>query len=261
MNAPDFTKNGLIFFLLIFFRMSGIVMFAPIFGSEGIPPQVKIFFSFILAMLLAPLVSHGGVHVVDNVGWYLTAVLMEFSVGAIIGFSASIIFSAVQFGGQLIGQEMGISMAEVIDPISNRQTSIVGQFKLVVATMIYLAIDGHHYVIQAASASFKSVPMLGLNFSDKVALRIADTAISDMFVGAIKIAAPALVTLFMVTIVMAFLARIVPEMNIFILGFSIRIVIGFLIMIFALPLFGELVQRLNKSSEGLIADVLRLMGG
>lgn len=246
-------------FLLAFFRLAGVVMAAPLFGSPMVPRTVKVFLSLILAMVLLPVVQKTGVTVEPHAGAYLLAVFGETAVGVMIGFAASLLFAGVQLGGRLIDQEMGLTMAEVFDPLSDVQVSIVGQFKLLLSIVVYLLIDGHHFLIQAASDSFAAVPILGLRFSDGLALHLSDTLVRDLFVAAVKIAAPAMATLFLVTIATAFMARTVPEMNVFALGFALRIGVGLLVLAVGVGLFVQGFQAMNAEHSGAVLKLIDLM--
>ena len=260
MNILDFSINDLHAFILMFFRVAGLMMFAPLFGSQSIPPTVKIMFSLIMVFILYPIIKPT-VNIPENAGYYIFAVVSEFAVGFIIGFSASLLFSALQFGGQIIDQEIGLGLANIIDPISNQQVSIIGQFKLLLGMIIYLSINGHFFVIDSMVNSFKTIPLLGLSLSNDVGLKVTDVMVGNMFVIAVKVAAPALVTLLLITIAMAFMARTVPEMNIFILGFSLRIIVGFLVLAFGIPAFAYVFDKLNLQSVNSVNDLMVLMKG
>jgi flagellar biosynthetic protein FliR len=261
MNPLDFTHQDLQIFLLVFFRVSGAIMFAPILGSINIPPQTKIMFSLLLALILFPMVPTQGVLISENLGVYLVAVVSEFLMGFILGFAAMLILVAFQLAGQIVGMEIGLAMANVLDPISNVQTSIIGQFKLLLGSLIFLGIGGHHAILRSILHSFKSVPLAGLTISESWVNIITAKMLTDLFKIAFQIAAPATVTLLLVTVAMAFLARLVPEMNIFILGFAIRIMVGFLTLLLGIPLFIYIAQNSSiwwiRGVEGL----LKTMGG
>lgn len=260
-NPFQFTTNDLQLFLLAWFRITGILLVGPIFGSLSIPNTLKAVFGFVFAMIFFPLVPRAGIVVEPNMVLYIVWVFLELGVGLLIGFAATLLFTAVQFGGQLIDQELGLSLANVIDPISNEQISVVGQFKLFLATIVYLMIDGHHFLLKAISKSFSVVPLLGIKLTDAAAVQITDTMIQDMFEIAVTIAAPAMVTLFLITIAMAFMARTVPEMNIFIIGFSVRLLVGFLVLVFGVSAFVYGFEKVSESHERSVWEFVTKLGG
>ena len=187
MNASPLEVVHVQQFLLIFFRMSGLFVTAPVFGSVSIPVPVKIWLSAVMAVLVYPLVPIAAVSLEPNLGAYVLAVGAELSVGIAIGLAAQILFVAVQMGGLVIGQEMGLTLANVIDPITNEQVSIISQFKLLLAILIYLGIDGHHWLIRAATGSFEAIPPAGATLNAPAALYLADHMVVQMLQVAMQI--------------------------------------------------------------------------
>src|SRR5438045_2165199 len=146
-------------FLLVFFRITGVMMLAPVFGSAMAPAPVKIFLSVVLSLLFFPLVQSKGAPVAIEGTVLALAVAWELAVGLLIGFASAMLFAGVQLGGHLIDQELGILQANMLDPLLNEQISIMGQFKVLLATLVYLLINGHHLLIGAVSDSFRAVPL------------------------------------------------------------------------------------------------------
>lgn len=248
-------------FLLVLFRISGVMMLAPVFGSAMAPAAVKIFLSLALSLLFFPLVQGQAAPVPMDGVLLALAVTWELAVGLLIGFAAAMLFAAVQFGGHLIDQELGILQANLLDPLLNEQISIVGQFKVLTATLVYLLINGHHLLIGALTDSFRSVPMMGLRFSKGAALHLSDTLMRDFFRMGIEIAAPALVTLFLVTIAMAFMARTAPEMNIFALSFSLRMAVGFVVIALGVGLFVAGFESRALRHSAAVRALVGMLGG
>jgi flagellar biosynthetic protein FliR len=257
----DLTGADARLFLLVLFRISGVLLVAPVFGSATIPHPAKISFALVLAVLFFPMVGRTGLSVEPAPAAYLLAAGGELVVGLLIGFAASLLFSAVQLGGQLIDQELGIMMANVIDPVSNEQVSVVAQFKLMLSVVVYLLIDGHHFLLTAVRDSFAAVPLLGVRVSGAAAARLSDALMGDLFRMAVQIAAPAMVTLFLITVAMAFMARAVPEMNVFILGFPVRIAVGLAVLAVGVGLFVHGFRAMHAANAGAVRALLGGLGG
>lgn len=257
----DLSGKDFPLFLLAFFRITGVVMVAPVFGNPALPARVKIFLSLLLAVLFFPLVDRGAAAVEDTLAGYALAAAAELGVGLVIGFASALLFAGVQFGGHLIDQELGLMLASVIDPISNEMVSVVGQFKVFLAVIVYLLIDGHHALIAAVSESFASIPPAGVRFTEGVATTLSDTLVGDMFRMAVQIAAPAMATLFLITIAMAFLARAVPEMNLFAVGLPLRLAVGLGVVAVGVGLFALGFQNLAGRHSDAVRGLIRLMGG
>lgn len=248
-------------FLLVLCRVSGLVILAPVFGSAALPHPAKAFFALVLAALFLPLVRTPAPVPPPDGGALLLAAAGELAVGLLLGFAASLLFAGVQLGGQLIDQELGFMMANVLDPVTNEQVSIVAQFKLLLSVVVYLLIDGHHFLLAAVRDSFASVPLLGARLSAGAALRVSDALAGDLFRLAVQIAAPAMATLFLVTVAMAVLARAVPEMNLFILGFPVRIAVGLAVLALGAGLFAAGFRAMQAGNAEGIRVLLRGLGG
>ncbi|MHC4605406.1 MAG: flagellar biosynthetic protein FliR [Planctomycetota bacterium] len=246
-------------FLLVFFRITGLMMTAPLFGGDTVPRRVRVLLSLVMAVLLFPLVDTSHVVVYPNLSFYFLTVLMELAVGLVLGFSAMLLFTAVQFAGQLVDQELGLSLANVIDPVTNQQISVVGRFKMFLGMVIWLLISGHHFVIDVTFRMFETVPVLGFAMREQWAMIVADEMMLTLFTSAFRLAAPAAITIFLVTLAMAFMARVVPEMNIFILGFTLRIVIGFMILMMAVGIFGDMFVVQSERHEAHMNELLQNM--
>ncbi|HUR84814.1 MAG TPA: flagellar biosynthetic protein FliR, partial [Solirubrobacteraceae bacterium] len=149
----------------------------------------------------------------------------------------------------------------LLDPMLNEQISIMGQFKVLLATLVYLLINGHHLLIGAVSDSFRAVPLLGVQFSRGAALHLSDTLMRDMLRMGIEIAAPALVTLFLVTIALAFMARTAPELNIFAISFSLRLAVGFVVVALGVGLFVAGFESRQVQNSAAVQALVGMLGG
>jgi flagellar biosynthetic protein FliR len=144
---------------------------------------------------------------------------------------------------------------EVIDPNSSQGVSIIGQFQFILALLIFLAIDGHHLLINAVVQSFAIVPLGHVAISGATA-EIMTRICVDIFAIAVKLSAPVIVTLFLTDVALGIIARTVPQMNVFIVAFPLKIGAGLLILAASLPFFNYV---LGKLILGMDRDLLRLI--
>lgn len=255
----ELTTTDFFAFLMALFRIAGLILTAPFIGARNIPPQVQIGFALVLTFIVFPVVPREGFVLPENLAVFLVATLSEIAVGALIGFVASLLFAAVQSAGMLIDQELGFSLANVLDPISNEQVSIIGHFKNVLALLIFLGTNGHHLLIDGIVRSFHTIPLLGLRMSENLQNAVSIHAMTQFFDIAVKIAAPAVVAIFLTSVALALVARTVPEMNIFIMGFSVRIAAGFVVLLLFVPIFAEIFLRLTGRMGPAVEAVTRAM--
>jgi flagellar biosynthetic protein FliR len=247
------------FFILVFFRVLGLMLVAPFYGSASVPANVKILFSLLIAAIVYPMVPKAGIALPGEFVSFAFAAAGEMAIGFIIGFAATLLMTSIQLGGHWVGQQIGLTLANVIDPISNTQLSIIEQFKFIFAILIFMAMNGHHYLLKALVSTFEVIPVRGFSLSTQTCYYVADTMGTEMFVFSIKVAAPFIVALLMATVAMGFIAKTVPEINIFIIGFGVRVVIGFGLLFLVLPALAALFEKIFFRMAVDVDNLIKLM--
>lgn len=205
-------------------RVGGFCVAAPIFNATVMPARIRAALMIVLTMVLAPL-APTQMDLFSAMG--VATMVMQFLIGASIGFVLQLVFQAVSYGGILIGQSMGLGFAELISPTSNTSVPVLGQFYMVMASLLFLAMDGHLQVIQLLADSFRSIPP-GVTGVDGKSLWALVMAGGDLFSGALRVALPAMTALLLVNIGFAATSRASPAMNLFAVGFPISISMGFI---------------------------------
>ena len=157
-------------------------------------------------------------------------------------------------------QELGLQGANLLDPMSEETVTIVGQLKTLLATLVFILINGHHFLIRAVGESFSAVPPLAFAPSSRAALALSDGLMGGLFRMAAQIAAPTLVTVFLVTVALAFIARAVPELNVFALGFALRLGAGLIVLALGVGIFvSDFAERVVEHARAVsgVVDALR----
>lgn len=236
------TLDNITVFLLATFRVAGLIIAAPVFGQANVPAQVKIMLALLFGYFPFPLVGTQQLQLDPGLIPLTMLGLRELAFGLIIGFLFQLIFLGVQYGGGLLGYQIGYALVNVIDPTTSENVPIIGQLKMIVSTLVFFLIDGHHTILQALFESYKVVPLGHVQFNplalDQV-LRLSGA----VFAIGVKIAAPVLVTLFIVDICLGIVARTMPQMNILIVGFQVKIGVGLLMLALGLPLFNFMFAK------------------
>ena len=243
-------------FLLVFIRISAMLVIFPIFSAPQIPTLLRLGFaglmSFIIyrAVPMAPM--SGGVYELG------VAVLSQIVLGMVVGFVAALVFTGIQFAGEVLDLQIGFAVANVINPTTQQQITIVGEFELALATLVFLITDAHHLLIQGIAGSFTLVPLPYINLDPSVAGNIVlfmDQAFQIVF----KIAAPVAVSLFIVNVALAFMARVAPQMNVFVVGLPLQIGVGLIMMAVSLPLLMTVAPQLYDNVAHQMDAVMRGM--
>ncbi len=261
MSLFDFTQIHVFVFALAFFRIGAFLFLAPVIGSDNIPNQVKIGFALILAFLLMPTFPLQKIPFPPaSIGVMFIGALFEVGVGLLLGFIARVPFAAIQTAGAFVGREMGLALANVLDPISNQQVAILGQFKVLLAFVIWVAMNGHLALIDALGKSFDVLLPMTFSFNHEFFRTLPGDLGSYLFEFAIKADAPAMVALFLTTVALGFMAKTVPEMNVFILGFALRIGVGFFVILVSIPLMSFIVRRAHEDILHYLDAFLGVVG-
>ena len=255
ISAIEFQK-----FLFIMLRVGGIMTVAPLFGHRNIPKSVKLGFIGIVSLILVPVIPGPALNPDVGLGVIFTVAAKEVSLGLLIGFVSNILFLGVQMAGHMMGFQMGFMVAQVLDPSSGQQVSILGQFKFILAILIFLAIDGHHLLINAVAGSFNVVPIGEMTIGAHAADMLVRACV-DIFLIAVKIGSPVIVTLFLTDVALGIIARTVPQMNIFIVGFPIKISAGFIALAVSFPFISYLLSRLIQNMDNSLNMLMVALSG
>ncbi|NCO66345.1 MAG: hypothetical protein COW32_01750 [Candidatus Aquicultor secundus] len=230
-------------FLLILTRVSGVFFLAPVLGSRNIPTQVKIGLALMTSIALFPFIPSPQIDKSIDMINFTLLIAKELSVGAVIGFTANLVFMGFLLAGQIIDFQMGFSMVNVVDPLSNLSVSIMGQFNNLLAVLIFLAINGHYYLLTALAKSFEIVPLTTFAITPGVTENFLGMIV-NMFIIGLKVGGPAIGVLFMTDLAMGLVSRAVPQINIFIVGMPLKIAIGFATVIAMLAFFSAYVVKI-----------------
>ena len=169
-----------------------------------------------------------------NLSSFVVGAIGEILLGVIIGTAVNMIFTGVQIAGQLSGYQMGMALAEVIDPADGEQIPLLAQFFQIFAFLIFLSVNAHHWFLRALADSFHLVPPLGFKLSGSLIEQLMRIA-GNMFVIAIKIGAPVITVLLLASIALGMVARTVPQMNVFFVAMPVKIMIGLLFVGLSMP--------------------------
>lgn len=255
----DLISNGLAALMLVFIRMTGLFVVAPIFGRRNIPTYYKIGFSFILAIIMVNVVDLKGMTNFDNFISFGGSAAREFLVGLCIGYISYLVFSGIYLAGQLIDMQIGFGMVSVLDPMSNIQMPVTSNIYYMVSMLVFLSINGHHYLISALYQSYSFVPINGAVFTESLTadiIRITGESLAISF----RIAAPIIGAILITDIALGVISKSVPQLNVFVVGMPLKIVMGLLVIVLVIPMFVSYVPYLNDKMTEEVTRFLTDMG-
>ncbi len=256
----DMLVNSVEFFLLIFVRMTGLFVTAPIFGRRNIPTYFKVGFAFTVSLLMANTIKVDHLLVVDNFLIYTMYIIKEFIVGIVIGFVAYAVFTCIYIAGQIIDMQMGFGMVNVMDPMSNIQVPVTANLYYMAAMLVFLITNGHHLLLKALFHSYTIIPLgtavIGPELGDNIGY-LFQNILSIGF----RIGAPVVAAVIICDIVLGIVSKTIPQMNVFLLGMPIKIFIGLLLLLTTIPSFAYIVSQLTDTMNTDIYKFLKDMVG
>ncbi|MFQ5444325.1 MAG: flagellar biosynthetic protein FliR [Nitrospinales bacterium] len=258
MGLFEFSEAEFELFLFVFFRTGALILFAPILGSTSIPARLKIGLVLVLSFAIVPLVNPQSMPKPNGMFELSIYLMSEMVVGIIIGYAGRLLFTSVQLAGTIVDFQMGFGVVNVIDPQTNSQVSISAQLQNVLAVLLFLALNAHHFFIQAIVESFSLINLSAFHFSS-FTMEYLLQLFSATFVLGVKIAAPGMAVLFFTSVGLGLVARTVPQMNVFIVGFPLQIGLGLLIVGLAMPFFGIMVKKQILALPMEFVNLMRTM--
>lgn len=227
--------------LTISVRLSGLMLFAPFFGSVAIPLRIKAVLVLALTIVLYPAVGSSiGPRALAE--WPLL-VFTEFLVGAGIGIATNVVFEAVQLSGQVLGIQMGYSLVNILDPQTQVDTPVVSMFYQSIVMLLFLQMDVHLWLLRAIGKSFVYLPPGSAHISSLFTMAILKT-VGEVFSLGVQIAAPVLSATLAADIILGLLGKAAPQMPLMLLGPAIKSLLGVGILIGTLRYWPDLFHRL-----------------
>ena len=253
-----FSLERILVLLLIVVRVGGVFAMAPLFGNRSSPKMLKISLIFICSLLIFPLISFPAPIAIKTHLDLILAVIQELIIGISLGFVSYLILATIQTAGELMGIQMGFSIASIFDPNLQDSTTIIASFCIVLGSCLFLYLNGHHLILTALVRSFEILPLYaGIDIKNGTELI---RLITGMFVVAIQISAPFLVVMTLLTFIFGLITKLSPQMNIYFnIGFIAGPILGLVVLLISLPLFrmliGGMTEEMGRDSIRIVQEL------
>lgn len=249
------TPNNIIIYILIFARLSGLFVIAPVFSTYP-PIQIKIWFMAILSYIFFPYVLKiSNIEIPTSMPILIIYTLKEFLVGFTIGFLANFLFYAMQMSGHMISLQSGLSASNVMDPSTGEQTPVIGEFYLYILSIIFIILNAYHPMFLAIYESFIKLP---LGFDTIFNSNLIDLILkfsSNIFTLSISFVLPIFCVLFILQILLGFISKIIPQLNVYMVAMPLQILIAFALMLMFLS---PMVSFLTKTVQNYFIIILKI---
>ena len=253
-----FSTNNIILFIIVLTRLSGFFVSAPLFSTYPVPNQVKVWLCATIAFLIYPfLANQGNITIPTSIPVLASFLALEFAIGFLLGYVAKILFMGVQLSGHVISMQMGLSVAETLDPTSGNQAPALGTLYVYIISLIFLAVNAHLYLFAAIYQSFNTIPIgQEFVFSPEFVHSIV-VLMASIFAIAIKVVMPVFAVMFSVEVLMAVVAKSMPQMNIFMVSLPFKIIVGLVVMlVFLSPTMTYMVSLIEDYTNQIMQLLL-----
>ncbi|RPF48404.1 flagellar biosynthetic protein FliR [Hydrogenoanaerobacterium saccharovorans] len=221
-------------FMLVFVRMSGMILFNPLFNRRSVPAQIRMGLILALTILITPTVDGAPIAAMRELEMIL-AMFKELFLGFVCGFVFQIFYYMLFFAGDFMDMQFGLSMSKVFDPSSNIQMSVSGNLMNLLFMFYIFATDSHLILIKIFATSYQIVPVGAEGLTTAVGEQIINLFIA-IFVLGLKLALPFVVAEFTLEVAMGILMRIIPQIHIFVINIQAKLFVGIILLfLFAHP--------------------------
>jgi flagellar biosynthetic protein FliR len=242
-------------FLMIGVRITGIMLFAPFFGSVVIPARVKAVLVMALTALLYPMIS-GKIPQINISQWPAMA-FGELLIGVALGIATNVVFDGVQMAGQILSIQMGYSLVNILDPQTQVESTVMATFHQTIAMLIFLRLNVHIWILGALARSFDYLPPFTGHFGPAFTSAALEAGASVFAIG-IQIAAPVLSATLIADIALGLLGKASPTLPLMLIGPAIKSILGILILISTLKYWPSMFETMFLNSMNKADYLLHL---
>ena len=233
-------------------RMIAFIVIAPPFSTNAFPLRIKGMLALGLALAVAPRVTTG--YVSPDTGGFIVSLVLEFVVGAVLGFLVMLVFSAIQSAGSLIDLFGGFTLAQGFDPQLQINGAQFTRLFQMTALALLFASGGYQLIITGLANTFGAIP-IGGGVDLAVPLEAITAATGQMLLSALQIAGPLIVVLFLADAGLGLITRVAPALNAFALGFPVKILLTLLLVPLLFVALPEIVNSITRTAVGDMAGV------
>lgn len=233
-------------FALVFTRIGALLTAAPLFSSRAVPHTVKAGLAALLAIALTPSIGPRITRPPGDMFTLIAQMAAEAAVGLSLGFLARMVFAAIEIAGSFMDLQIGFSMMNVMNPLSEQHSAVIGTFLSQLGLTLFLLAGGHLFLLGTVIGSYGVVGPGAAHFAGDGPGAMTHMA-GQMLALAFRLALPAMAIMLVVDVAFAIVARTVPQINIMIVGLPLKIIVGLFTVSVILPGIAVVVGQLTPT--------------
>jgi len=229
-------------FMMVLTRISAFFIVLPVFGWKSIPARIKVAITVLVTIFFSMITPSA---IEPREVSLLEAILLlanEATYGLALGLIVYLVFATVKFSGRIIERQMGLAMAQILDPLTGEQAQPLGMLLETIFILLFLSANGHHMFLLIISRSYEAFPAGNIPTIAVLASGIIKAG-STLLMAGLRLSAPILAAFLVLMVALAVLARIVPEMNILFISLPLRVGLGLLMAAIFVPFINGFVAE------------------
>ena len=232
----------------------------PLLDLRSVPPLWRVALAISFAAALAPGIARSLPESSVSLTWpsLVMECMRSLVVGALLGFTVNLVFTAVRYAGSIVGMQIGFAIVNSFDPLSNSQVSVISQMYYLLAVLLFFATGAHQILVAAMFQSCIAVPPFTAGDPVGGAWYLM-REFSSVFVLGLKIATPVVIVLLLVSASMGVIVRTVPQLNVLVVGFPIKIGVGLISVGLSLVFFRQVTVTAMAGMQNKLAEMLLAM--
>ena len=240
--------------IFVFIRILTFLGCINVIFPSGTPKVFKVMFSIFISFIISPFIQADiAVHSLSQLIIYA---LMETLTGLVFGFITNMCFNSLKIAGSLIDQQLGLSMANIYDPNTNTQNTLIETILYWLGVMIFFSMNGHHQLIAGIQNSFNLVKVGQLILSGNFDYVI--NVFVQCFIIGIKIAVPMILSLLIAELLIGFISKSVPQLNVMVVSMPLKLLMGIIFIMIALPFLINKMHHLFNQIPSILDGTLSM---
>ena len=248
-------------FLYILMRMTGFVVFNPLWGGRsGVPGMVKAGMSLVLAVAVYSFTPNSAPAVPATTLELSVRLLLELALGYVVALVVHFFFYVVVQAGQLIDAQMGMNMSETYDPSMGTNVSLTGNLLNIMMALLFFTAGGHITLLRILLGSGEIIPFGSVSLGTQASTYLLE-CFASCVVLAFKLSLPILAAELIGELGMGILMKVIPQINVFAINFELKIILGLALVLLMMPLMGEFILGMEKQMLVAIEDAVSVVAG
>lgn len=225
--------------VLVMVRLSGLMVFAPVFSSSAIAPRIKAGFVFAMTILLAPVVAAVPGAAVE-LG--VRSIAGELGVGLVFGLSLTMLNEALLLAGSLMGMSFSFSLVNLLDPNTHVETPVLGQMLGWLGVLVIIGAGLDRTLLAGVVRSFCLVPVGHAVVQAATGAALARMA-GGIFLAGLQLSAPVMAAALAVEMTVSMVSRLAPMLPVQVVGIPLKTMTSYVVLIGSLAVWPGWIER------------------